>query len=94
MVRWTDGRVKPSWRGPGLLDRWKGQTRLAGGLARWIDGKVKTKLADGMLRWIGGKGSDSPLPGFGWWSGALTPAGSREFKGRPRDDKTIRSGPA
>src|ERR1035437_11053191 len=60
-------------------------------MVRWIDGKVKRKLAAGIVRWTDGKGSDSPLPGFGWWSGALTPAGSREFKGRPRDNKTIGS---
>src|ERR1035441_8862777 len=35
--------------------------------------------------------SDGPLPGFGGWSGALTPAGCREFKGRPRDARTIGS---
>src|ERR1035441_4338167 len=37
------------------------------------------------------EGSDGPLPGFGGWSGALTPAGCREFKGRPRDARTIGS---
>ena len=35
--------------------------------------------------------SSGPPPGFGWSSGALTPSGSREFKGRPRDNKTIGS---
>src|ERR1035441_8673562 len=87
--------------------RWKGQTQAGGGhrplkpmegsnqaggrhgpLDRW---KGQTKLAQGIFRWTNGKGSDSPLPGFGWLSGALTPAGSREFKGRPRDNKTIGS---
>jgi hypothetical protein len=107
MVRWTDGKVKPSWRCAGSIGAdgrvkpsWRRASsvgpmersnKAGGGLARWIDGKVKTKLADGMIRWTDGKGSDGPLPGFGWWSGALTLAGSREFKGRPRDNKTIGS---
>src|ERR1035437_3312905 len=37
------------------------------------------------------EGSDDPLPGFGRWSGALPLSGSPEFKGRPRDNKTIGS---
>ena len=37
------------------------------------------------------EGSDGPLPGFGRWSGVPTLSGSREFKGRPRDNKTIGS---
>jgi hypothetical protein len=53
----ADGKVKPSWRrewsvgpmegsnqagaGNGPLGRWKGQTKLAQGMVRWIDGRVK-----------------------------------------------------
>src|ERR1039457_3617002 len=37
------------------------------------------------------EGSNGPLPGFGRSSGALALTESREFKGRPRDNKTIGS---
>ena len=37
------------------------------------------------------EGSNGPLPGFGRSSGALSLTESREFKGRPRDNKTIGS---
>ena len=75
--------------GNGLLDRWKGQTRLADGMVRWTDGRVKPSCRTAWSGWTDGKGSDSPLPGFGRSSGALTRSGSREFKGQPRDARAI-----
>src|ERR1035441_3332029 len=102
----ADERVKPSWRrawsvGPmegsnescrtassvGPMD---GSNQAGAGLVRWIDGKVKPGW-----RRASSVGTDGrvgrPLPGFGRWSGALTLSGSREFKGRPRENKTIGS---
>ena len=72
------------------LDRWTGQTKLA---RVWSVGSVeRSNQAGGGHRPLEPmEGSDGPLPGFGRWSGALTLSGSREFKGRPRDNKTIGS---
>jgi hypothetical protein len=102
----ADERVKPSWRrawsvGPmegsnescrthRPLDRWTGQTKLA---RVWSVGSMeRSNQAGGGHRPLEPmEGSDGPLPGFGRWSGALTLSGSREFKGRPRDNKTIGS---
>ena len=72
------------------LDRWTGQTKLA---RVWSVGSMeRSNQAGGGHRPLEPmEGSDGPLPGFGRWSGALTLSGSREFKGRPRDNKTIGS---
>src|ERR1017187_4897551 len=63
------------------LDRWTGQTKLAG---VWSVGSVGGSNQ-------GGGGGGAPRRGFGRGSGALPLSGSREFKGRPRDNKTIGS---
>src|ERR1017187_10445884 len=49
------------------------------------------KLAQGLVRWSRWKGRTARSLGFGWTPGALTRSGSREFKERPRDNKTIGS---
>ena len=54
-------------------------------------GAGQTKLAQGIVRWSRWKGRTARSLGFGWTPGALTRSGSREFKGRPRDNKTIGS---
>src|ERR1039458_5978659 len=69
MVRWIDGRVKPSWR-HGPLDRWKGQTKLADGMVRWTDGKGETGRS---LALVGGRAL-CPAPG---------PENSRDSLGTP-----------
>jgi hypothetical protein len=76
------------WHGP--LDRWKGQTRLAGAWSVGSMGRSKPSGArhDPLDRW---KGQTGRSLGFVLWSGALTRSGSREFKGRPRDSKTMGS---
>src|ERR1017187_1940514 len=91
MVRWEEWRAKPSWRGAcsvGADERVKPSWRRA-----WSVGPVEgSNQAGGGHRPLEPmEGSDGPLPGFGRWSGALTLSGSREFKGRPRDNKTIGS---
>gem|GEM_PF-4998223 len=59
----------------GPLDRWKDQSKLAHGMVRWGRWKDQTALSLALVS----------------CSGALTPSGSQEFKGRPRDNKTIGS---
>ena len=94
------------WRRDGLLESMERQTKLArawsvgsmersnqagGGLVRWTDGRVK---ASWRTAWSVGsleRGQTARSLGFGWWRGALTRSRCREFKGRPRDNKTIRS---
>ena len=73
------------------LDRRKGQTKLAQGMVRWGRWKGQTRLAQGTVRWSRWKGRTARSLTFGWSSGALTRSGSRKFKGRPRDSKTIGS---
>src|SRR5450759_4268151 len=54
-----------------------------------LEGSNQAGARRGLLESM--EGSDGPLPNIGGRSGALTRSGSREFKGRPRDNKTIGS---
>ena len=86
-------------------NRWKGQTNLARawsvgpmdgsnqsgtGMVRWTDARVKPSWR---TAWSVGADDEvgQPAPWFWWVVGRLTRSGSREFKGRPRDNKTIGS---
>jgi hypothetical protein len=85
-----EGRRRPKagagmvrWNRGNVKPSWHGH----GPLDRWTG---QTKLADGMS--VGPmERSSGPLPWLWPVVGLLTRSGSREFKGRPRDNKTIGS---
>ena len=91
MVRWTDGRIKASWPRAWSVAPMEESNQAGARHGALGPMEGQTQAGTDLVRWIDRKGQTARSLGSGRSSGALTRSGSREFKGRPRDARTIGS---